>query len=99
LNLVTARLVNLKGAGMENRASMYLTRLTPEKFSEINPELAKEQDIKAGDMIWVHSPECTKIHVRVKVNPGVAKDMIFLAFHFTGVLQGVDLTHNFPEGT
>ncbi|EJY5079374.1 formate dehydrogenase subunit alpha [Campylobacter jejuni] len=99
LNLVTARLVNLNGAGMENRASMYLTRLTPEMFCEINPELAKEQDIKAGDMIWVHSPEGTKIHVRVKVNPGVAKDMIFLPFHFTGVMQGVDLTHNFPEGT
>ncbi|HEC2772554.1 TPA: molybdopterin-dependent oxidoreductase [Campylobacter coli] len=99
LNLVTARLVNLNGAGMENRASMYLTRLTPEMFCEINPELASEQKIKAGDMIWVHSPEGTKIHVRVKLNPGVAKDMIFLPFHFTGVMQGVDLTHNFPKGT
>lgn len=99
LNLVTARLVNLNGAGMENRASMYLTRLTPEMFCEINPELASEQKIKAGDMIWVHSPEGTKIHVRVKFNPGVAKDMIFLPFHFTGVMQGVDLTHNFPKGT
>ena len=99
LNLVTARLVNLNGAGMENRASMYLTRLTPEMFCEINPELAKDQNIKNGDMIWVHSPEGTKIHVRVKFNSGVAKDMIFLPFHFTGVMQGVDLTHNFPKGT
>lgn len=99
LNLVTARLVNLNGAGMENRASMYLTRLTPEMFCEINEALAKRENIKKGDMIWVHSPEGTKIKVRVKINNGVAKDMIFLPFHFTGVMQGVDLTHNFPEGT
>ncbi|MCR2105037.1 formate dehydrogenase, partial [Campylobacter upsaliensis] len=99
LNLVTARLVNLNGAGMENRASMYLTRLTPEMFCEINETLAKQENIKKGDMIWVHSPEGTKIKVRVKINNGVAKDMIFLPFHFTGVMQGVDLTHNFPEGT
>ncbi|EKP5905146.1 molybdopterin-dependent oxidoreductase [Campylobacter upsaliensis] len=99
LNLVTARLVNLNGAGMENRASMYLTRLTPEMFCEINEALAKQENIKKGDMIWVHSPEGTKIKVRVKINNGVAKDMIFLPFHFTGVMQGVDLTHNFPEGT
>lgn len=52
--------MNLNGAGMENRASMYLTRLTPEMFCEINPELAKEQDIKAGDMIWVHSQKVLK---------------------------------------
>lgn len=99
LNLITARLVNLNGAGMENRASMYLSRLTPEMFCEINPELAKEKNIQKGDMIWIHSPEGTKIHVRVKLNPGIAKEMIFLPFHFTGVMQGVDLTHNFPKGT
>ncbi|MEE6586253.1 hypothetical protein VWO06_09835, partial [Campylobacter coli] len=38
-------------------------------------------------------------YASIVFNPGVAKDMIFLPFHFTGVMQGVDLTHNFPEGT
>ena len=34
-NLVTGRLVNLNGAGVENRASKYLARLTPEMFCDI----------------------------------------------------------------
>ena len=40
INLVTGRLVNLNGAGMENRASKYLAALTPEMFCDINPGLA-----------------------------------------------------------
>ena len=99
LNLITGRLVNLNGAGMENRASMYLSRLTPEMFCEINENLAKKLNIKAGEMIWVHSPEGTKIYVRVKINHGLADDMVFLPFHFTGIMQGVDMTSNFPKGT
>lgn len=99
LNLVTGRLVNLNGAGMENRASVYLARLTPEMFCEVNENLAKKLDIKREDMIWVHSPEGTKIRVRVKFNSGLADDMVFMPFHFTGFMQGVDLTGNFPQGT
>ena len=99
LNLVTGRLVNLNGAGMENRASVYLARLTPEMFCEINENLAQKLDIKREDMIWVHSPEGTKIRVRVKFNNGLADDMVFMPFHFTGIMQGVDLTGNFPQGT
>ncbi len=99
INLVTARLVNLNGAGMENRASKYLARLTPEMFADIHPDLAKQKGIENGDMVWIHSPEGTKIKVKARLVPSVLPDMIFLPFHFAGVMQGVDMTDNFPEGT
>ena len=97
--LTTARLVNFSGAGMETRASMYLSRLTPEMFADIHPELAAKHGIKNWDFIWVHSPEGTKVKVRARVVPSVKPDTIFMPFHYAGYMQGVDMTGNFPEGT
>ncbi|QOQ88154.1 formate dehydrogenase subunit alpha [Campylobacter corcagiensis] len=99
INMITGRLVNMNGAGMENRASPYLSRLTPEMFCDMRPELAKKYGIKEGDMIWIHSPEGTKIKVKARFTYAVAEDMVFLPFHFTGIMQGVDMTGNFPKGT
>ena len=99
INLVTARLVNFSGAGMETRASMYLSRITPEMFADIHPDLAAKHGIKHWDFVWIHSPEGTKIKVRARIVPSVKPDMIFLPFHWAGHMQGVDMTGNFPEGT
>ncbi len=99
VNLVTGRLVNLNGAGMENRASKYLARLTPEMFADVHPDLAAKYQLKNGDMIWIYSPEGTRIKVKTRIVHSVAPDMVFLPFHFAGVMQGVDLTGNFPDGT
>ena len=99
INLVTARLVNFSGAGMETRASMYLSRITPEMFADIHPELAAKHGIKNWDFVWIHSPEGTKIKVRARIVPSVKPDMIFLPFHWAGHMQGVDMTGNFPDGT
>ena len=99
INLVTARLVNFSGAGMETRASMYLSRITPEMFADIHPDLAAKHGIKNWDFVWIHSPEGTKIKVRARIVPSVKPDMIFLPFHWAGHMQGVDMTGNFPDGT
>ena len=99
INLITARLVNFSGAGMETRASMYLSRITPEMFADIHPELAAKHGIKDWDFVWIHSPEGTKIKVRARIVPSVKPDMIFLPFHWAGYMQGVDMTGNFPDGT
>ena len=99
INLITARLVNFSGAGMETRASKYLSRITPEMFADIHPELAAKHGIKNWDFVWVHSPEGTKIKVRARIVPSVKPNMIFLPFHWAGYIQGVDMTGNFPEGT
>jgi len=53
INLVTGRLVNMNGAGMENRASKYLAALSPEMFCQINPDLAGQYGIRDGSMMWL----------------------------------------------
>jgi formate dehydrogenase major subunit len=99
INLITGRLVNLNGSGIENRASKYLAALTPEMFADINPNLAANLGIRDGDMIWIHSPEGTKIKVKARFSYSVAEDMVFLPFHFAGHFQGEDLSDKYPEGT
>jgi len=99
INLITARLVNMNGAGMENRASKYLAKLSPEMFCDINPELAGRHGIRDGSMMWIHSPQGTKIKVKAKYSYSVLEDRIFLPFHFAGVMEGKSLLHKYPEGT
>jgi formate dehydrogenase major subunit len=99
INLVTGRLVNLNGAGVENRASKYLAALTPEMFCDIHPDLAFNLGIKNGNMIWIHSPEGTKIKVKAHFSYSVSPDKVFLPFHFAGEFKGEDLSHKYPEGT
>ncbi len=99
INLVTGRLVNMNGAGMENRASKYLAALTPEMFCDIHPDLAGRHGIRDGSMMWIHSPEGTKIKVKANYSYRVSEDRIFIPFHFAGVFQGEDLGHKYPNGT
>lgn len=99
INLITGRLVNMNGAGMENRASKYLAALSPEMFCSIHPELAGRHGIRDGSMMWIHSPEGTKIKVKAKYSQSVTQDRVFLPFHFAGVFQGEDLSHKYPKGT
>ena len=99
VNLITGRLVNLNGAGMENRASKYLAALTPEMFCDIHPDLANKYGIRNGGMMTIYSPEGTKIIVKAKFSYSVSPDRVFLPFHFAGVFQGKDLSDRYPEGT
>ena len=99
INLVTGRLVNMNGAGMENRASKYLAKLTPEMFCDINPDLAGRYGIRDGSMMWIHSPQGTKIKVKAHYSHSVSSDRIFIPIHFAGVLEGESLLHKYPDGT
>ena len=99
INLVTGRIVNMNGAGIENRSSKYLVELTPEMYADINPDLAANYGIRNGEMMWVHAPEGTKIKVKARFSQSVLPDRIFLPFHFAGHFQGQDLTERYPDGT
>jgi len=99
INLVTGRLVNMNGAGMENRASKYLAKLTPEMFCDINPDLAGRYGIRDGSMMWIHSPQGTKIKVKAHYSYSVSSDRIFIPIHFAGVMEGESLLHKYPDGT
>ena len=99
INMITGRLVTMNGAGIENRVSKYIAALTPEMFCDIHPDLAHKYGIKNGSMMWIHSPEGTKIKVKAKFSYTVLPDMVFMPFHFAGYFQGEDKTVNFPAGT
>jgi len=99
INLVTGRLVNLNGAGMENRASKYLAKLTPEMFCDIHPDLAGTYGIRDGSMMWIHSPQGTKIKVKAHYSFSVSNDRVFIPIHFAGVMEGESLLHKYPDGT
>ena len=97
INLVTGRLVNYDGAGLEGRSSKYRAAISPEMFCDINPDLAANHGIRDGSMMWIHSPEGTKIKVKAKFSHSVSADRIFLPIHFAGVLNGVDYSDNYPS--
>lgn len=93
------RLVNLSGAGMIERTSKYLAAITPEMFAHVNPDLAAKQGIKDGEMMWIHAPQGTKIKVKCIYSYSVTSDRICLPYNFAGILQGVDLSGRYPDGT
>ncbi len=97
--ITTGRLVNYMGAGVEDRASKYLAAIYPEMFAEINPQLAVKYGIGNGDMMWVNSPEGAKVKVKARYSYRVLPDRIFLPIHFAGILEGKDMSSNYPEGT
>lgn len=62
----TMRVVNLSGAGIHTRTSKYLADITLEIFANIHPELAVKHGLRDGDMMWLHSPQGTKIKVKAR---------------------------------
>ena len=93
------RLVNLSGAGMLERTSKYLANITPEMFAHVNPDLAGKYGILDGEYMWIKSPQGTKIKVKCIYSHSVTPDRICLPYNFAGVMQGVDLSARYPEGT
>ena len=103
LILSSGRQVEFEGGGNSERNCWWLVELQPEMYAEIHPRLANDNRIKHGDWIWVESPEDTdsepsRIKVKAKVTRRVSPDMIYLPFHWGGVMNGKDLSHKYPEG-
>lgn len=98
INLVTGRLVSMNGAGVAERSSKHLAALAPEMFCDIHPGLASLHGVRNGDMIWIYSPEGTRIKVKAKYSFSIPDDRVFLPFHYAGYFQGQDRTGMYPEG-
>jgi formate dehydrogenase major subunit len=97
--LTTGRMVEHMGAGAETRSNKYLAELQPEMYAEVNPRLANNLGIRDGEMIWIESPEGSKIKVKAFLTERVDDKTIFLPYHFAGILQGKSYVENYPEGT
>ena len=97
--LTSGRLVEYEGGGDESRSNPWLAELQQDMFVEINISDANNLGIREGEMVWVESPEKSKIKVKAMTTERVGKGVAFLPFHFGGHFQGKDLRSKFPEGS
>ncbi|MDZ7852924.1 MAG: molybdopterin-dependent oxidoreductase [Halomonas sp.] len=97
--LTSGRLVEYEGGGEESRSVSWLAELQQEMFVEINPALANDLAIAEGDMVWVEGAEGGRVKVKAMVTPRVAREVVFMPFHFGGMFQGESLHDRYPEGT
>ena len=96
--LTSGRLVEYEGGGDESRANPWLAELQQDMFVEINTADANDIGIREGEMVWVESPEKSKIKVKAMLTERVGKGVAFLPFHFGGHFQGEDRRDKYPEG-
>lgn len=97
--LTSGRLVEYEGGGDESRSNPWLAELQQDMFCEINTIDANNLGIRDGDMIWVHSPENTKVKVMAMITQRVGQGVAFMPFHFGGHFQGEDFSGKYPDGT
>ncbi|MGS2742199.1 formate dehydrogenase subunit alpha [Halomonas sp. LS-001] len=97
--LTSGRLVEYEGGGEETRSMSWLAELQQEMFVEINPALANDHGIRDGDMVWVEGAEGGRVKVKALVTPRVAREVVFMPFHFGGMFQGESLHDRYPEGS
>ena len=96
--LTSGRLVEYEGGGDESRSNPWLAELQQDMFVEINTSDANNIGIRNGEMVWVESPEKSKIKVKAMLTERVGKGVAFLPFHFGGHFQGEDRRSKYPEG-
>ena len=96
--LTSGRLVEYEGGGDESRSNPWLAELQQDMFVEINTADANNLGIRDGEMVWVESPEKSRIKVKAMLTERVGKGVAFLPFHFGGHFQGKDLRSKYPEG-
>ena len=96
--LTSGRLVEYEGGGDESRSNPWLAELQQDMFCELNPFDANTAGIKDGQMMWVHSPEGSKVKVMAMVTERVGRGVAFMPFHFGGHFQGEDLRAKYPSG-
>ncbi len=96
--LTSGRLVEYEGGGDESRSNPWLAELQQDMFVEINPFDANSAGIRDGAMVWVHSPEGSKVKVMAMVTERVGRGVAFMPFHFGGHLEGEDRRYRYPKG-
>ncbi len=96
--LTTGRQVEHMGGGAETRSNKYLAELQPEMYAEVNPRTGNNLGIRDGEMIWIESPEGSKVKVKAWFTERVDETTIFMPYHFGGMLEGRSLMDNYPKG-
>ena len=104
LIMSSGRLVEYEGGGEETRSNPWLAELQQEMFVEINPKAANDRGIRNGEDVWLKTPPMLGvaglkgIKVKAMVTERVDAETVWLPFHFSGRLGGVDLAPYYPAG-
>ena len=104
LIMSSGRLVEYEGGGEETRSNPWLAELKQEMFVEINPKAANDRGIRNGEDVWLRTPPMVGlagfkgIKVKALVTERVDAETVWLPFHFSGRLGGVDLAPYYPAG-
>ena len=104
LIMTSGRLTEFEGGGEETRSNPWLAELQQEMFVEINPKAANDRGIRNGDYVWIKTPPMLALpsfkglRVQALVTERVDAETVFLPFHFSGKLGGIDLSPYYPDG-
>ena len=88
---ITGRHAQFTQNGTQNNAM--LLDLIPENYLWINTRIAKERDIKFGDMVEVSS-KIGKVQIKAYPTEKIAPDNLFFVHGFGATSEGLSLAHN-----
>jgi len=94
--LTSGRQVEHTGAGGETRLNDGLAYRAPMMYVQIHPDKADDRGLESGDWVAVETPHAEMI-MQTEVTERVPPDHLFAPFHWSGILEGEDLTDELPE--
>jgi formate dehydrogenase major subunit len=97
--LTSGRLVEYEGGGDETRSNRWLAEIVQEAYAEVNAQDAARLGIKDRSMIWVHgAADNSRAHLRVHVSERTGPGVVFIPFHFGGIIAGESKRDRYPPG-
>ena len=98
--LTSGRIVEYEGGGDETRSNRWLAEIVQEAYAEINIQDAKRLGVVDKGMVWIYGAEHdSKAHLRVHVSERTGPGVVFVPFHFGGILAGNSQRGKYPPGT
>ena len=98
--LTSGRIVEYEGGGDETRSNKWLAEIVQEAYAEINILDAKKLGVVDKGMVWVYGAENnSRAHLRAHVSERTGPGVVFVPFHFGGIVAGENLRDKYPPGT
>jgi len=70
-----------------------------EAYAEVNVKDAARLGIQDRSMIWVHgASDNSRAHLRVHVSERTGPGVVFIPFHFGGIIAGQSKRDRYPPG-
>jgi assimilatory nitrate reductase catalytic subunit len=82
--LTTGRVMAHYNSGTQTRRIAALTEVEPEPFAEMHPDLARLSGVEKGDMVRLTTRRGVA-EFRVRLDPSMRLDTVFVPFHWGGV--------------